>query len=51
MMQNFCEKMEDRLLSHALFSEALNIMQEFKVGEATHIQRMLQKIDSLRYYY
>lgn len=47
----YCEMMEDRLLSSALLSEAVSLMQHFQVGNDTHLERVRQKIEHLRYYY
>jgi len=49
-MAQYCERMDDRLLSGDLYKDALNLMRTFQLGDSKHIQDLRSKIDSLHYY-
>ncbi|MHA1562097.1 MAG: hypothetical protein ACTSPA_08220 [Promethearchaeota archaeon] len=49
-MAQYCERMDDRLLSGDLYKDALNLMRTFKLGDSEHIQNLRSKIESLHYY-
>lgn len=50
-MAQYCERMDDKLLSRELLKDAKKMMINFKLGTNELLLRMQRKIDSLRYYF